>query len=269
MMKFAFSTLGCPAWEWLEILATAKDLGYQGVEIRGIGKELYAPRISYFQPAQLDATQAKLAQLGLTIPCLTSACFLFDKENQEEQLRTGREYIDLAHQLHTPYVRVMGDANPEPGEEIDVAFVCDNLAELADYAQDKDVTVLLESNGVFADSSLLREVMELLNRPQVGVLWDVHHPYRFCLEPVKETYAALQPYLRYLHMKDSVMTANGVEYRMMGRGDVPNKEVLRLLAADHFEGFVSLEWTKRWNKELSEPGIVFPQFINYVQAALQ
>jgi len=35
-MKIGFSTLGCPDWTLSEILATAKDLGYNGVEIRGI-----------------------------------------------------------------------------------------------------------------------------------------------------------------------------------------------------------------------------------------
>lgn len=36
-MKISFSTLGCPRWSWREILATACDLGYGGVEVRGVG----------------------------------------------------------------------------------------------------------------------------------------------------------------------------------------------------------------------------------------
>ena len=42
-MKLAFSTLGCPNWQWREIFATAKDLGVDGIEIRGIENEMYAP----------------------------------------------------------------------------------------------------------------------------------------------------------------------------------------------------------------------------------
>lgn len=44
-MKFAFSTLGCPNWSWNEIFATAKDMKIDGIEIRGVGSEMYAPRI--------------------------------------------------------------------------------------------------------------------------------------------------------------------------------------------------------------------------------
>ncbi|MEG0900783.1 MAG: sugar phosphate isomerase/epimerase, partial [Clostridia bacterium] len=35
-MNISFSTLGCPRWSWQEITATAGDLGYQGVEVRGV-----------------------------------------------------------------------------------------------------------------------------------------------------------------------------------------------------------------------------------------
>ena len=33
-MKVSFSTLGCPEWSWAEITSMAKDLGFDGIEIR-------------------------------------------------------------------------------------------------------------------------------------------------------------------------------------------------------------------------------------------
>ena len=41
-MKLAFSTLGCPEWTWTEIYPMAYDLGYSGIEIRGLGEEITA-----------------------------------------------------------------------------------------------------------------------------------------------------------------------------------------------------------------------------------
>ena len=41
-MKLAFSTLGCPEWTWTEIYSMARDLGYSGIEIRGLGEEITA-----------------------------------------------------------------------------------------------------------------------------------------------------------------------------------------------------------------------------------
>ncbi len=38
-MKFAFSTVSCPAWEFPVIVSRAKEYGYDGVELRGFINE--------------------------------------------------------------------------------------------------------------------------------------------------------------------------------------------------------------------------------------
>ena len=67
-MKISFSTLGCPRWSWREILATACDLGYGGVEVRGVGNDISVPSIPAFSDENLDKTKAELARLNLAIP---------------------------------------------------------------------------------------------------------------------------------------------------------------------------------------------------------
>ena len=38
-MKIAFSTLGCPNYDWRDIYTMAKDLGFDGIEVREISSE--------------------------------------------------------------------------------------------------------------------------------------------------------------------------------------------------------------------------------------
>ena len=78
-MKFSFSTLGCPGWTWDDMLVTAKDLGFDGIEVRGIGNELYVPNAKPFINTNIEKTKERLNKLKLDIPCLTSSCYLFDK----------------------------------------------------------------------------------------------------------------------------------------------------------------------------------------------
>ena len=40
-MKIAFSTLGCPDFDWPDIYSMAKDLGFDGIEMRGLGDDLF------------------------------------------------------------------------------------------------------------------------------------------------------------------------------------------------------------------------------------
>ncbi|UNC91021.1 sugar phosphate isomerase/epimerase family protein [Candidatus Contubernalis alkaliaceticus] len=266
-MKFGFSTIGCPGWSWSEIITTASDLGYDGVELRGIGSEMYLPRVKEFSLEKIPALCAKMQELKLQIPCLTTNAFLFDSEKLEIARQEVVDYLNLASALATPYIRVLGDANPQPGT-VDQALVEENLLFLLPLAAEKNVTLLLETNGVYASSAKMKALLEKINHPNLGVLWDIHHPYRFHGEPIAQTYNELKPWIKHVHMKDSVRTSSSVEYRMLTCGDIPAAEVVSLLFADNYLGYLVLEWVKRWNSDLEEPGIVFPHYINTIKKLL-
>lgn len=266
-MKIAFSTLGCPGWSWEDMLSTAKDIGFDGIEIRGIGNELYAPRAKQFSVDNIELTKKKLDKIGIEVPCLTSAAYLFDKNNIERHMQEASDYIELAAKLGTPYVRVLGDAQPQPGD-VDVDFVIGNLKKLTVLAAPKGVKLLIETNGVFADSGVLRGVVEKVNSDALGVLWDVHHPIRFFNEPAEKTYENLKNFICYLHVKDSIAADGAVKYKMMGYGDIPVKGIVRLLKENDYNGYISLEWVKRWCLDLEEPGIVFAHFAGYMKSLL-
>ena len=265
-MQFAFSTLGCPDVSWEDMLVIAKDLGFDGIEVRGVGAELFAPRARPFSSDHSDSLLSRLHSLNLEIPCLTSACLLFDKENNEAVIAEAKEYIKLASRLGVKYVRVLGDLSPQPGAagEIDVTFVKQSIARLLPFATQHGVTLLIETNGVFANSETMLQLIDDVAHPNLQVLWDVHHTFRFFGESVETTLDRLFKYIKFVHIKDSVMEEGKLKYKMMGKGDVPVTQALAMLTSLGYKGFVSLEWVKRWNMDLEEPGIVFSQFINFV-----
>ncbi|HEX9063282.1 MAG TPA: TIM barrel protein, partial [Clostridia bacterium] len=159
-MKFAFSTLACPGWDWEDVTSTAKDLGYDGIELRGIGNEIHIPKTKPFLPENLESTLHNLKRLDLDIHCITSSCHLFDKSNITSFIDEGRQYIELAAKTGTPFIRVLGDENPEPGSSVDAGFVSENLSVLAEYAKSSNVTVLIETNGIFARSEEIIKCVE-------------------------------------------------------------------------------------------------------------
>ena len=263
-MKISFSTLGCPGWSYEEILSTAKDLGFNGIEIRGIGNELYAPKVKQFSPEHIEATKEKLAKMSIQIPCLTSACYLFDEQNIDKQMKEGMDYVELASKLGSPYIRVLGDAQPHAGK-VNIDFVIENLKKLAAFAEQKNVKLLIETNGVFADSRVMKNLLDAVDSKAVAVLWDVHHPFRFFNEKVEDTYELLKDYIEYVHVKDSVVIDGNIKYKMMGYGDVPVKKAITILKENGYKGYISLEWVKRWCLDLEEPGIVFAHYAGYMK----
>ena len=113
----------------------------------------------------------------------------------------------------------------------------------------------------------LLDVIQAVRHPQVGVLWDVHHPFRFFSEPLADTYEKLKDRIRHVHLKNSVATDGGVRYTLMSHGDVPVVEVLRLLASGGYDGWIAFEWEKRWHPEIEEPEVALPDFIRVLRAA--
>lgn len=262
-MKICFSTLGCPEWSFSEIISVASDLGYDGIEIRGIQRELYAPDIEDFKiPDQLEATKAQLKRLSLKIPCLTSSCNL----NIESDVEKAKAYVDTASALGTPYIRLLGDSAPEPSEKISLKVIMLNLLEIAYYSKDKSVTPLIETNGFFAKTKTLGAMFKELFDANVGILYDIHHPYRFFGEEPAYTIDNIGPYIKHVHIKDSVQYGRHIKYKMVGEGSLPIKETIRLLNNAGFTGFYSLEWVKRWDLTLEEPGIAFAHFKNYMES---
>ena len=265
-MKLSFSTLGCPEWSWNEILATAKDMGFDGIEIRGVGNELYAPAIREFSANNIQSTKNKLKAMGLENVCLTSACYLYDKTNAGRYLEEGKAYIDTASALGASYIRVLGDKDPQPSADIDDSVVAASLEPLGQYAKERGVVPLIETNGVYADTKRLSALLRSLSGSSIGVLWDMHHPYRYFGEQPEQTYENIGSYIKYVHVKDSVVDRDGrLQYKMMGYGDLPVKEGVRILNENGYDGYLSLEWVKRWYSDLEAPGVVFLQYINYMK----
>lgn len=267
-MKLAFSTLGCPEWTWEDILSTAKDFGFDGLEVRGVENELYTPKTKPFIKANIDSTLKNLNRLKLEIPCLTTASYLFDKSNIKDAIKEGEDYIDLAEMINTPYIRVLGDKAPEPSSDIviDDQFVIENLIHLAKYAEGKNVKLLIETNGVYADSKRLANIVNKAAMPNIGVLWDIHHPYRYFSEKPIDTFKNIGDMLSFIHVKDSIKNPDGsIRYKMMGAGDVPVLDIIKVLKDNNYTGYLSLEWVKRWYLDLEEPGIAFMQFVEFMK----
>lgn len=263
-MKLAFSTVGCPDYNWTEIYSMAKDLGFQGIEMRVTGGEYFSLHARPFKAENIESTLSDLKKRHLEIPCLSSNCGLKYKEKTEENIMKLMEYIELAYKLGTPYIRILADEHAKEEGEVDDNHVIEVLKKLMPFAEVKNVTLLVETNGVYADTSRLKNLLDSVPSDNIGALWDIHHPYRFKNEQPEETIRNLGAYVKYVHVKDSVMDGDKVSYRLMGEGDIPFEKAWKSLESINYEGYISFEWVRNYAPDLENAGVVFPHFIHYM-----
>lgn len=266
-MQLAYSTLGCPEWTFDEIIHNARQWGFAGVEFRGIGATVDLEQVPEFSPARIAETRQRLQDAGVQPTCLSSSVFVLssvcDEVDRRQAIATAEHYIDMAKGVGAPFVRLFGGEFPAtmlPAEATDKAS--DMLRRIGDFAQQRGVTVLVETHDALTDTVSLSGLLQWTNHPAVQALWDLDNTYRQAGETPTQTMRHLGDRIRYMHIKDSVVNTKDESSTLVpvGDGDVPIRETLHALKESGYDGFLTFEWEKRWHPELDAPEIVFPQY---------
>ncbi len=265
-LPIAFSTLGCPKWEWKTILKNAAEWGYSALEMRGLLDQMDLPKCPEFVGDNVKTAIKDLHALGLKISDLGASANLHepDLKKRTEQMDEAKRFIDLAHRMEVAYVRVFPN-KLVAGEErrITVERIIAGLLELGKYARGSGVAVILESHGDFTDSPTLLQIMKGAQMTSTGFLWDAHHTCVMGKEKPEDTFKVLGKYVRHTHLKDSRAPIAGEKdrrYVLTGAGEVPVKATVQVLKAAGYKGYYCFEWEKRWHPEIDEPEIAFPHY---------
>lgn len=273
-LPIAFSTLGCPAWDWKKILEFANQHGFSAIELRGLQGNMDLPSNPLFSPARSAQTKSEITAAKLKIACVSSSANLYwdDPEKRAKDLADARRFIDLASTLGAPYVRVFGgkaenDTAPVP-DDATKKRVAAGLRELGEYAGSRNVTVILESHDHFTSSATLKDVMHAADSPHVGLLWDAHHTFATSNEDPEFTVKQLGQWIRHTHLKDSVGQGEDRKYVLTGRGTVPIARQIKALESIGYKGFYCFEWEKVWHPDLQDPEIAIADYAKVVGQCL-
>lgn len=268
--RLCFSTLGCPDWDFEQITTFAADHGYQGIEIRGIQRELDLVKCPVFSTAGARASSLqRMKEQKLSFTGLGSSATLHYKDMSKRQtnLEEGKRFIDLAAQLKCPYVRVFPNNFPkDQGREETFELIKSGLLYLSDHARGSGVDVLLETHGDLVQSNDLQEIMKEVNSKKIGLIWDISNMWTVTGEAPADVYSRLKKYIRHVHVKDAVKENGKLRYTFVGKGEVPVFNALDLLANDNYKGYLSFEWEKLWHPEIETPELALADYPKAIKA---
>ena len=253
-MKLSFSTRGWADRSWEETVASACEMRFSGIEVYNAqAVRSLTDDAGPFHKYSIVRTYRELREKKLCIPCFDSSIDL-SVDSSDVQKELG-QLIRLASDMRSPYVCAFAkEDHPDT--------VRQNLSALIPLAEECHVTILLKTSGVYADTALLRNLLNDFACDQLAVLWDVHHPYRDKGESPAESIKNLGAYVRHVHLRDS---DDAHTYNLIGEGNFPIAEVMEALSSIDYDHFVSLEWKPEWMEDLQEPDIIYPHFVNYME----
>jgi sugar phosphate isomerase/epimerase len=261
--RIAFSTLACPGMALADAVALGRSSGYAGVELRLIDGEL-------IDPAMPAAERARVKRIidaaGLPVVAVDSSIRLTD-DDPGPQLA---QFLEIASDWESPLVRVFGGALPDDHRDRRARLeTAAKVLEAAVPAADRlGVRIGVETHDAFSSSAVLAELLALVGSPAVGAVWDSHHPHRMGESP-RDVWANIGPRVLLAQVKDArrdPAREDGVredewQLVLLGEGEVAVRDMLGLLAAGGYPGWISVEWEKRWHPEIEPPEVALPQHL--------
>ncbi len=264
MNLFAFSTLACPNWTADTVIQRAAGYGYDALEWRGGPNGHIRPDLT---PAHLAEIRRLQAQAGISALAVTAYTdFVAESaETRQASLDGFRRHCDMAAVLGAAYVRAFLGVLP-PGVQAASVYerAAECLAEAAGYAQTVGVTVALEPHDDFARPASVAPLLDRVQHPRLGVIWDIGNAYQSG-QTLAEGFEAVRPRLSYVQVKDG--RGQGEDWRLtpIGVGDVPVPEAIRLLLASGYTGAFSVEWEWAWHPELDPPEVALPAALGMIR----
>ncbi len=261
--RLAFSTLAFPGTTLARAALLGSEYGYQGIELRLIDGELIDPSM----PASARTTvRQTVAAVGLPIVAVDSSIRLTDDDPGPELSR----FLTLASEWECPLVRVFGGGlsdDPRLRRE-ELAGAARVLEAGIPLAERIGVAIGVETHDSFSSAAVVAELLAMVDSPSVGAVWDSHHPHRMGEDP-SEVYDLIGQRVLLAQVKDARRAperADGWQLTLLGHGEVPVREMLDLLDRGGYQGWISVEWEKRWHPEIEDPELALPQHIELLRA---
>ncbi len=266
MIKPAFSTVACPDWTLDHVAASARQFGFESVELRTFGPA--SARIACDPALTCDSkVRSMFAGSGVEIACLgTSVSFdepIFPPVvglafgDTERTVRAAKQAIDLAVAVESPLVRVFGfDLPPRESRAAASSRIVKRLSMALDHARNTGVKIVIENGGAFSSAAQLAELLDQVRHPLLGVCYSVAVGAQAGDTPASAlgSFAGTDRILA-LRVKDY----HGTSPCPLGEGDIPCESFVRAFAAAGFNGPVVFEWDRLWLPGIAPAQDILPR----------
>lgn len=241
-----------------DIIPKAAQMGFDGVDFSGLD----LPKGQTLDQA-IEKVTSQSRELGLPIVNYAVGSNLLALDQEAEIERVKRE-VDVAARLGVPVMRhdaafayPSGHVGPT-GFDDALPVIARGCRAITEYAAQKGVRTTIENHGYFVqDGARVVRLVNAVNHPNFGLLVDVGN-FMCADDAPAEAVGLAARYAYHVHVKDfhwksgaqdspgagwfSTRAGNHLRGAIVGHGDVPVKQCLRLLKAAGYDGYLTIEF---------------------------
>ncbi len=199
----------------------------------------------------------KLDENNIKTCCIAGSFYKCEplKHLIEDELKKLKRLCEQADILDTKYIRGFTFFSNENNTM--------SAKEIAPYFE-KPIEILKQYNKILlleADPSVntpthacLAECIKEINSEYVGAIFDPGNSIyaQPPEQPYPTAYEKIKPYIKHIHIKDSIYVKNETYCVKVGTGEVGYAELLKAVLNDGYSGYFSMETHYRHNVNLSE-----------------
>lgn len=274
VMKVAGHTMGTPEYTLFEAFKLFSEIEMDGVEI--IWDDEYKCAIrKEMSDKEILEIKKRLDDFGLAVCALTPYMIeinALDKNIRQKDLDDFKRCINAAYNLGADCIRVYGgkyfpESDYKIREELEKILI-ESLIYLGEYANSK-VVLCVEThfNTLTWTAKETAEIIKEVNTKSVRVLYDQPNLDFSGGEKYDEALEILDNLIGMVHVKDFIFKKNKtgrfkstkvvtidpslrlVTSRVPGEGIIPWPKIIKLLWDKGYNGWLSLEYERRWFPE--------------------
>lgn len=169
-------SFSCPELDAEGLASEAARHGYDGVELRVAANHKHSAETDSDAAAR-RAIRSKFEKGGVAICCIATSCRYADPATAEDNVRETLRSIDLASDLGAPVIRVFGGGLGKGLSRADaIELVAKSLAAADPRAEERGVTVCMETHDDWCDPANIAAVLKKVNHPSIAANWDYNAP---------------------------------------------------------------------------------------------
>ena len=254
-MKLAFSTRFHKNRSFDDFLKTAEELKYSGIEIHDFRDPSLGGRTSPFNPDMASATKRKLINAKKSIVCIDSNCNAADLS--QENFEKFNSAVAVASNINVPYVKLYAEKSDGAYEKT-IEFV----TKAIEIGEKNNVIILVETRGLFADTTKLCDLMNHFASDYIGADWNMYETYFVGGEDSEKTITNLGAYVKLVHLTDAQKEG---EHSLIGEGTIPIKKMMNALGSINYSGFVAIEWDPDWFEAIDDLDIILTHYESFME----
>ncbi len=246
----------------LDCVAKANELGFEAIEFIDL-EPCEKPTLDQ-QLEYAKAIRAEADKYGMEINAYTIGATMYhdDPTDSAKEIERLKGQLLVAKELGAKVMRhdvcyKLGKKGNSRSFDLMLPTIAANIRDLTSYAETLGIKTCTENHGYIAqDSDRMERLFNAVNHENFGLLVDMGN--FACVDENSQTAVSrVAPYAIHAHAKDMYLksaaftrpsgwgTTRGGNYfkgAVIGEGDIPVKQCLKVLKRAEYDGFLSIEY---------------------------